>query len=78
VAAEMGNPRAVRAVARACASNPVALVVPCHRVVAADGKLTGFRWGIERKRMLLEKERGQSAAASTGSSDSTRESSAVK
>jgi AraC family transcriptional regulator of adaptative response/methylated-DNA-[protein]-cysteine methyltransferase len=57
VAAGMGEPRATRAVARACATNPVALVVPCHRVVGADGKLTGYRWGIERKRKLLEKER---------------------
>jgi AraC family transcriptional regulator of adaptative response/methylated-DNA-[protein]-cysteine methyltransferase len=57
VAAGIGAPTATRAVARACATNPVALVVPCHRVVGADGKLTGYRWGLERKRKILEKER---------------------
>ncbi|MBV9249416.1 MAG: bifunctional DNA-binding transcriptional regulator/O6-methylguanine-DNA methyltransferase Ada [Acetobacteraceae bacterium] len=56
--AEMvGNPRAVRAVARSCATNPVSLAVPCHRVVGSDGGLTGYRWGVPRKRALLEKER---------------------
>jgi AraC family transcriptional regulator of adaptative response/methylated-DNA-[protein]-cysteine methyltransferase len=53
VAKSMGQPRAVRAVARACATNPVALVVPCHRVVAKNGKPGGYRWGAERKRRLL-------------------------
>jgi AraC family transcriptional regulator of adaptative response/methylated-DNA-[protein]-cysteine methyltransferase len=57
IAEKLGNPKAVRAVARACATNPVALVNPCHRVIAADGKLRGYRWGIERKKQLLEKER---------------------
>jgi AraC family transcriptional regulator, regulatory protein of adaptative response / methylated-DNA-[protein]-cysteine methyltransferase len=57
VAAGIGQPRAVRAVAHACASNPVAVVVPCHRVIGSDGKLTGYRWGVERKRRLLECER---------------------
>lgn len=56
VAAALGRPRAARAVARACASNKVALVVPCHRVVRADGSLGGYRWGASRKRRLLEKE----------------------
>ena len=56
VAKAMGRPTATRAVARACATNPVALVVPCHRVVATDGKLTGYRWGLERKRALLDME----------------------
>jgi AraC family transcriptional regulator of adaptative response/methylated-DNA-[protein]-cysteine methyltransferase len=61
VAQSMGEPRAVRAVARACATNPVALVVPCHRVVRAGGELSGYRWGVERKRQLLEQEQGQQA-----------------
>jgi len=57
VAREMGEPNATRAVARACATNRVALIVPCHRVVGADGSLTGYRWGVERKRELLAAER---------------------
>ena len=52
VAREIGDPQAVRAVARACASNPVALAVPCHRVVRSDGDLAGYRWGVERKKKL--------------------------
>lgn len=56
VARAIGRPAAVRAVARACATNPVSVVVPCHRVVREDGQLAGYRWGIERKRALLEKE----------------------
>jgi AraC family transcriptional regulator of adaptative response/methylated-DNA-[protein]-cysteine methyltransferase len=60
VAREIGEPGAVRAVARACASNPVALAVPCHRVVRSDGDLAGYRWGIERKKKLLERERASS------------------
>ncbi len=56
--AEMvGNPRAIRAVARSCATNPVSLAVPCHRVVGADGDLTGYRWGVPRKQALLARER---------------------
>jgi AraC family transcriptional regulator of adaptative response/methylated-DNA-[protein]-cysteine methyltransferase len=58
VARAIGQPRAVRAVARACATNPVALVVPCHRVVQTDGGLGGYRWGVERKARLLRKEAG--------------------
>jgi len=58
VAREIGEPGATRAVARACAMNRVALVVPCHRVVGASGSLTGYRWGVERKGKLLEAERG--------------------
>jgi AraC family transcriptional regulator of adaptative response/methylated-DNA-[protein]-cysteine methyltransferase len=57
IAADIGQPTAVRAVARACASNPVAVIIPCHRVVASDGKLTGYRWGVERKKQLLKLER---------------------
>lgn len=56
VAAAIGQPAAVRAVARACATNPVALVVPCHRVVREDGHLGGYRWGIARKQALLGQE----------------------
>ena len=56
IAATIGNPRAVRAVGRACAANPVAVVVPCHRVVRSDGNLSGYRWGIRRKRELLRRE----------------------
>jgi AraC family transcriptional regulator of adaptative response/methylated-DNA-[protein]-cysteine methyltransferase len=58
VAKRIGQPSAVRAVARACATNPVALVIPCHRVVREDGSLGGYRWGIERKKELLEMEQG--------------------
>jgi len=57
LARELGNPNATRAVARACATNRVALVVPCHRVVGAGGSLTGYRWGVETKKHLLEAER---------------------
>lgn len=56
IAHRIGSPATVRAVARACAANPLAVVVPCHRVVARNGKLSGYRWGIERKRVLLERE----------------------
>ena len=62
LAAEIDQPRAVRAVAQACARNPVALVVPCHRVIGRDGSITGYRWGAERKRKLLEMEK-QGAAS---------------
>jgi AraC family transcriptional regulator of adaptative response/methylated-DNA-[protein]-cysteine methyltransferase len=57
LAAMIGNTKAVRAVARSCATNPVSLAVPCHRVVGSDGDLTGYRWGVPRKRTLLERER---------------------
>jgi len=60
VARAIGDDNAVRAVARACASNPVAVVVPCHRVVRSDGNLAGYRWGVGRKKKLLERERQQS------------------
>jgi AraC family transcriptional regulator of adaptative response/methylated-DNA-[protein]-cysteine methyltransferase len=58
IAREVGAPRAARAVARACAANPVALVIPCHRVVRADGDQGGYRWGAERKAKLLALEGG--------------------
>jgi AraC family transcriptional regulator of adaptative response/methylated-DNA-[protein]-cysteine methyltransferase len=60
VAREIGKPGAARAVARACASNPIALSVPCHRVIRSDGDLAGYRWGIARKKKLLERERASS------------------
>jgi AraC family transcriptional regulator of adaptative response/methylated-DNA-[protein]-cysteine methyltransferase len=62
--AEMaGNPKAIRAVARSCATNPVSLAVPCHRVIGSDGGLTGYRWGVPRKKALLERERVLATAA---------------
>lgn len=57
VAEKLGNPKAVRAVARACATNRVAVVIPCHRVIGTNGSLSGYRWGIERKRLLIESEK---------------------
>ena len=56
IAARIGSPRAVRAVAQACASNPLAIAIPCHRVVRSDGALSGYRWGVDRKRELLKRE----------------------
>jgi O-6-methylguanine DNA methyltransferase len=56
LAARIGQPTAVRAVANACAANAIALAIPCHRVVRSNGALSGYRWGVERKRALLEKE----------------------
>ncbi|MFQ5784534.1 MAG: bifunctional DNA-binding transcriptional regulator/O6-methylguanine-DNA methyltransferase Ada [Alphaproteobacteria bacterium] len=66
VARAIGRPKAVRAVARACATNPVSVVVPCHRVVREDGGLGGYRWGIERKRALLARERAAADTAAKG------------
>ena len=65
VAAAVGQPTAVRAVARACATNPVAVVIPCHRVVRTDGGLGGYRWGLARKQQLLEQEQNGAEAAVT-------------
>ncbi len=62
VAATVGKPRAVRAVASACANNPVALAIPCHRVIRSDGGLAGYAWGLEVKQALLEVERSQAPA----------------
>ena len=56
IAEAVGRPRAVRAVAQACAANPLAVAIPCHRVVRTDGDLSGYRWGVERKRKLLDLE----------------------
>jgi AraC family transcriptional regulator of adaptative response/methylated-DNA-[protein]-cysteine methyltransferase len=58
LARRLGKPRAVRAVAAACARNKVAVLIPCHRVVGSNGQLTGYRWGVERKRLLLALEAG--------------------
>jgi O-6-methylguanine DNA methyltransferase len=59
IANRIGMPNAARAVASACAANPFAIVVPCHRAVRSDGQLSGYRWGVERKRALLDREAGR-------------------
>lgn len=64
VAAAIGDKSATRAVARACAANPVAVVIPCHRVVRENGDLAGYRWGVKRKEQLLSKERKEQSNAS--------------
>ena len=56
------DPLGARAVAKACASNPVAILIPCHRVIRANGSLGGYRWGIARKRALIDLERSKRAA----------------
>lgn len=56
IAKKIGSPQSVRAVAGACASNSLALAIPCHRIVRRDGNLSGYRWGLERKKILLQKE----------------------
>lgn len=66
VAAAVGRPGAARAVARACAANPLAVVVPCHRVVRTDGSLSGYRWGAQRKAALLALESGRAVTSRTG------------
>ncbi len=63
VAAAIGEPRAARAVARACATNVVALVIPCHRVIRGTGELGGYRWGLGRKRVLIDRERSRRVVA---------------
>ena len=63
IARAIHHPGAARAVARACATNPVALVIPCHRIVRGDGSLGGYRWGLERKRKLLSREKSAAASA---------------
>ncbi|MGE3932776.1 MAG: bifunctional DNA-binding transcriptional regulator/O6-methylguanine-DNA methyltransferase Ada [Rhodospirillaceae bacterium] len=59
LAATIGHPAAVRAVAQACAANPAAVAIPCHRVVRTDGSLSGYRWGLDRKRALIDREAGR-------------------
>lgn len=59
LAKQLGKPTAVRAVASACAKNQIAVLIPCHRILRADGGLGGYRWGLERKKVLLNKEREQ-------------------
>ncbi|MCU0226142.1 MAG: methylated-DNA--[protein]-cysteine S-methyltransferase [Bryobacterales bacterium] len=63
LATALGDAKATRAVARACATNCAAILIPCHRVVGADGSLTGYRWGLDRKRRLLESERNAAQRA---------------
>ncbi len=57
IARAIGEPSATRAVARACASNPIALLIPCHRILRSDGGITGYRWGVERKKAIIKHEK---------------------
>jgi AraC family transcriptional regulator of adaptative response/methylated-DNA-[protein]-cysteine methyltransferase len=68
LAKQIGKPNAIRAVASACAANPTAIAIPCHRVIGSDGELHGYRWGIERKRELLKRENRDGNAVSRNSS----------
>jgi O-6-methylguanine DNA methyltransferase len=67
IARAIGRPRSSRAVGAACGANPIAILVPCHRALGSDGSLVNYRWGIERKRMLLERERARSGLALSAS-----------
>jgi AraC family transcriptional regulator of adaptative response/methylated-DNA-[protein]-cysteine methyltransferase len=66
IARSLGQPGAARAVGRACGANPVALVIPCHRAVREDGSLAGYRWGVERKQRLIERERAAGSGDGAG------------
>lgn len=66
IAASIGHPAAARAVAAACAANPIAILIPCHRVVRRDGNLAGYRWGLDLKGFLLGLEQGHATPASPG------------
>ena len=63
LAASVGRPRAVRAVANAVGANPIAWLIPCHRVIRSDGGLGGYRWGVERKRKMLQWEQNEGVRA---------------
>ena len=65
VAQRIGAPNAARAVAKACAANPLAIAIPCHRVVRSDGTLSGYCWGVDRKRALLDRESASKSASSS-------------
>lgn len=71
IARRIGRPASVRAVGQACGANPVAVAIPCHRVVRQDGDLAGYRWGVERKRVLLAREAGRSGQAAGSCSTSS-------
>jgi AraC family transcriptional regulator of adaptative response/methylated-DNA-[protein]-cysteine methyltransferase len=66
LARRLSRPQSARAVATACAANPLAVAIPCHRVVRTDGSLSGYRWGLERKRELLEREQARSSISPKG------------
>jgi AraC family transcriptional regulator of adaptative response/methylated-DNA-[protein]-cysteine methyltransferase len=72
IAKRIGQPSAVRAVARACGANPIAVLIPCHRIVRSDGGLGGYRWGLDRKRELLRSERRAAPGCDNGEPPSRR------